>query len=588
MIRSSIYTGPRCTACVYSIYTPARCAPFPIMFPDSSVRTRRLHSLTQNRIPQLYRITDTLLRLQRSTFGFTPRDAARTISSNRFRRSTVRIDTEPTGRVQGRDFVRRTLSWFMVPLMAVAILGSDHAVQYFPMLPLSIRGAQFSYQQAVLGIRLELESHTEMFAGDIMTDPRGEETLYFSQRLQTAVLDGLSIRMPSLYMAINSWIETRFQLELTAWQQAQTPTISPPTLPMLDPTLRPDPHAAFTVRSQPGSNVEARNINPMQEPMLAMPVQRSSSKQPSTLEDPYAYRFGLNDPFQRHGPSPSMLSSHRIPQPVDTGPNFIKSMTRWANKVLNATSHAAASSGFVATELPPLPRKRQRDACSGASLTPLPRKAAQARMRNQRQLTNTDVPRVSLTESQVMQMVQTLESMQGPVSYQDTTLLPPVDEALAPSQQFLRDFQALHLPLPQSEPIPSITLPSSMFSSDPQSSNSGEHEDNPLNTRMNQVQNDRQRVRNAQSRVNRILRAAKETDNSQRLADRDVHERFGTDTDAAFIRGMVMQTTQIPAQHSERTSSLQSQPFRSDVNMADSALLPAPYPPARHTDFAHI
>ena len=215
MIRSSIYTGPRCTACVYSIYTPARCAPFPIMFPDSSVRTRRLHSLTQNRIPQLYRITDPLLRLQRSTFGFTSRDAARAIFSNRFRRSTVRIDTEPTGRVQGRDFVRRTLSWFMVPLMAVAILGSDHAVQYFPMLPLSIRGAQFSYQQAVLGIRLELESHTEMFAGDIMTDPRGEETLYFSQRLQTAVLDGLSIRMPSLYMAINSWIETRFQLEFS-------------------------------------------------------------------------------------------------------------------------------------------------------------------------------------------------------------------------------------------------------------------------------------------------------------------------------------------------------------------------------------
>ena len=69
MIRSSIYTGPRCTACVYSIYTPARCAPFPIMFPDSSVRTRRLHSLTQNRIPQPYRITDTLLRLQRSTLA---------------------------------------------------------------------------------------------------------------------------------------------------------------------------------------------------------------------------------------------------------------------------------------------------------------------------------------------------------------------------------------------------------------------------------------------------------------------------------------------------------------------------------------
>ena len=301
--------------------------------------------------------------------------------------------------------------------------------------------------------------------------------------------------------------------------------------------------------------------------------------QPSTLEDPYAYRFGPNDPFQRHGPSPSMLSSHPIAPPVDTGRDFIRSMTTWANRVLNATSHAAASSGFVATELPPLPRKRQRDACSGASQTALPRKAAQARLRNQRQLTNTDVPSVPLTESQVVQMVQTLESMPGPVSYRDTTLLPPVDEALAPSQQFLRDFHALHLPLPPSESMPTITLPSSMFSSDPQSSNTGEHGNEPLITRMNKDHNDRDRLRNAKSRANRILRAAKETDNSQRLADRDVDERFGTDTDAAFIRGMVMQSTQIPAQHSERTSSFQSQPFRSDVNMADSALLPAPYPP---------
>jgi len=313
---------------------------------------------------------------------FTKEDAARIIRSRQYRRSTTRIDTEPTGTVRGTEYVRRTLSWLMVPLLAVAILGSDTAVSYFPMLPLSIREAQFTYQQAVHGIRLQLDADTEILESDIMTDPRTNSTLYFSERLQTAVLDGLLNRLPSLYIAINEWIENRFQQELALWQQSSgTPSASNPSYPQIDPTLRPNPFAS--VRFEPARNELADTphiASSISAPVNAVPVSDPVRTYPN---DPYAYTPSHNDPYAQHGPSPSIQSV--LPTPPQIGNNFSRNMGRWANKVLRATDPDAAASGFAAERLPPKPRKRPQQAASGASQPPLPRQAAKARIRHQRE-----------------------------------------------------------------------------------------------------------------------------------------------------------------------------------------------------------
>ena len=63
-----------------------------------------------------------------------------------FQFSNNPIHSQPVGKEQTapgrpRQYVRRTLSYLLVPLIAVAILGEDEARHYFPPLPTTGRGA---------------------------------------------------------------------------------------------------------------------------------------------------------------------------------------------------------------------------------------------------------------------------------------------------------------------------------------------------------------------------------------------------------------------------------------------------------------
>jgi hypothetical protein len=118
--------------------------------------------------------------------------------------------------------------------------------------------------------------------------------------------------------------------------------------------------------------------------------------------------------------------------------NLLRNAQARAHKILKQTNTAASRSAFVAESLPPRPRKRPSSP-PGASGAPMPARARRARHREQRELGDGGLPAVPLTESQLVEMVTQLESMPGPASLSDTTLLPPVDQRLAQSQQFLRD-----------------------------------------------------------------------------------------------------------------------------------------------------
>jgi hypothetical protein len=167
------------------------------------------------------------------------RNAIRAISNRtpRFRKSESRIETEPVGKElvtpgQPTRYVKRTLSFLVVPLIAAALLGTDEAKHYFPPLPTTGHNAQastatarFTFIEAVLGFQTVLSSGTiAISANDILPHHRNG-TLYFSPRLQNAVLDGVSNQFPQLYMHISHWLDERFQAELHSWQQRHQPAI---------------------------------------------------------------------------------------------------------------------------------------------------------------------------------------------------------------------------------------------------------------------------------------------------------------------------------------------------------------------------
>ena len=153
-----------------------------------------------------------------------------------FQFSNNPIHSQPVGKEQTtpgrpRQYVRRTLSYLLVPLIAVAILGEDEARHYFPPLPTTGRGAspatrtaQFTFTEAVLALRQIMVSGTvAIHRADILPSPKDGRTLYFSERLQTGLFDEINNRFPQLYAGITRWIEERFQEELRSWQTERDP-----------------------------------------------------------------------------------------------------------------------------------------------------------------------------------------------------------------------------------------------------------------------------------------------------------------------------------------------------------------------------
>jgi len=130
---------------------------------------------------------------------FTTEDARRVIQGRtpRFGFSPSQIHTASVGKEDAGRYRMRTLSWLMVPLLAVAVLGNDGAQLYFPPILPSLPGAQFSPFEVVAALRVVLQQNPGLMTeNDIQPDPRDGSSLYFSESLQTALLDrilGLTI-----------------------------------------------------------------------------------------------------------------------------------------------------------------------------------------------------------------------------------------------------------------------------------------------------------------------------------------------------------------------------------------------------------
>jgi hypothetical protein len=137
--------------------------------------------------------------------------------------SNVRLDTEKAGRViESGKLVPRTLSYFLVPVMSLAILGIDDSMRFFPELSMADFGAGFLMTDAVDAVHTILRSGAGEAAikpEDIQSNPRGNGKLYFSERLQTAVLNEIETKFSQLHESIKEWINRRFLAELQAITQ---------------------------------------------------------------------------------------------------------------------------------------------------------------------------------------------------------------------------------------------------------------------------------------------------------------------------------------------------------------------------------
>ena len=124
-----------------------------------------------------------------------------------FRRSIARVETELAGRVDALgQLVYRTMSYLAVPLIGTAILGDETSQRFFPALTVADFGAAFSLTEAVRVVReilLSGTAETNITRGDIMPDPVGHHTLYFAERLQTAVFNEMGTRFSALYLSIS-------------------------------------------------------------------------------------------------------------------------------------------------------------------------------------------------------------------------------------------------------------------------------------------------------------------------------------------------------------------------------------------------
>jgi hypothetical protein len=138
--------------------------------------------------------------------------------------------------------------------MSLAILGIDDGKTFFPALSMADFGAGFSMTEAVHAVRTILlngAGGAKIKPEDILSDPMGHGTLYFAERLQTAVLDEMEKDFNRLYVSIRQWTERRFQAELQAIRQENQ---NAPATPFPSPAAAPGAHStsAAPVTPPPG------------------------------------------------------------------------------------------------------------------------------------------------------------------------------------------------------------------------------------------------------------------------------------------------------------------------------------------------
>jgi hypothetical protein len=130
------------------------------------------------------------------------------------------VEQEKVGKLDtSGTLVIRTLSWILVPLIASAILGESGA--FFPAFPVDdgCGGVHFAFTEAVNAVRkllLVFDQRLKMERCDITTSPKDNKSLYFSARLQDAVLRAIQEDLPKLFESLQMWIETRFERERQA------------------------------------------------------------------------------------------------------------------------------------------------------------------------------------------------------------------------------------------------------------------------------------------------------------------------------------------------------------------------------------
>jgi hypothetical protein len=149
--------------------------------------------------------------------GITVEDARNAILSrpSPFMLHNCSVEQERVGKEGGSgNLVLRTLSWIMVPLIASAILGAEASAAYFPAFPVDgSGGAGFAFSQAVLAVRTLLNGGLGMERDDIVVNPKDKQTLYFSPRLQDAVLSAMQAAYSELFTSLHKWILMRFEGE---------------------------------------------------------------------------------------------------------------------------------------------------------------------------------------------------------------------------------------------------------------------------------------------------------------------------------------------------------------------------------------
>ncbi len=104
-------------------------------------------------------------------------------------------------------------------LSSLAILGIEDSKRFFPELSMADFGAGFSMTEAVHAVHTILRSGAggaEIKPEDILSDPKGNSTLYFSVRLQTAVLVEMEEKFSRLHESIRQWTDRRFLAESQA------------------------------------------------------------------------------------------------------------------------------------------------------------------------------------------------------------------------------------------------------------------------------------------------------------------------------------------------------------------------------------
>jgi hypothetical protein len=130
------------------------------------------------------------------------------------------VEQELVGKEDGSgQLTLRTLSWIMVPLIARAILGAEASEAFFPAFPADgSGGAGFAFSQAVHTVRSLLDGRLGigMERDDIVVNPKDKQTLYFSQRLQDAVLNAMRADFSELVESLERWILMRFEGERQA------------------------------------------------------------------------------------------------------------------------------------------------------------------------------------------------------------------------------------------------------------------------------------------------------------------------------------------------------------------------------------